>query len=100
MSLEYGILGFLSHKELTGYELKKAFDISCAFVWSVNQGQIYRTLEAMLKKDWVAITETSPGLSRLSDQSVSFQMGVYAGTGFSELFGAIPGRTSSDQKGE
>jgi len=62
LSLEYGILGFLSHKDLTGYELKKAFDISCVFIWSANQGQIYRTLEAMLKKDWISITETSPGL--------------------------------------
>ena len=62
MSLEYGILGFLSHKDLNGYELKKAFDISCAFIWAANQGQIYRTLEAMMNKDWVSITETSPGL--------------------------------------
>lgn len=62
MSLEYGILGFLSHRDLNGYELKKAFDISCVFIWSANQGQIYRTLEAMLKKNWVTITETAPAL--------------------------------------
>jgi DNA-binding PadR family transcriptional regulator len=62
MTLEYGILGFLSHKDLNGYEIKKAFDISCAFIWAANQGQIYRTLEAMLHKGWVSITEIAPGL--------------------------------------
>lgn len=62
MSLEHGILGFLWDKELTGYEIKKVFDISCRFIWAADQGQIYRTLEAMRKKDWVTITETAPAL--------------------------------------
>ena len=62
LSLEYGILGFLWDKELTGYELKKAFDISCTFIWAADQGQIYRSLEGLRKKDWVTIAETSPSL--------------------------------------
>lgn len=62
MSLEYGILGFLWNKDLTGYELKKVFDISCTFIWAADQGQIYRTLEGLRKKDWVTITETAPAL--------------------------------------
>lgn len=62
VSLEYGILGFLWDKALTGYELKKVFDISCAFIWAADQGQIYRTLGAMRKKNWVAIAETAPAL--------------------------------------
>lgn len=62
MSLEYGILGFLWDKELTGYELKKVFDISCTFIWAADQSQIYRTLESLRKKDWVTITETAPAL--------------------------------------
>ena len=62
MSLEYGILGFLWDKDLTGYELKKVFDISCTFIWAADQGQIYRTLDDLRKKDWVTITETAPAL--------------------------------------
>ncbi len=62
MSLEYGILGFLWDQELTGYELKKVFDITCTFIWAADQGQIYRTLEGLRKKDWVTIAETSPAL--------------------------------------
>lgn len=62
VSLEYGILGFLWDKELTGYELKKVFDISCAFIWAADQGQIYRTLDGLRKKDWVTIAETAPAL--------------------------------------
>lgn len=62
MSLEYGILGFLAEKDLTGYEVKKAFDIAAGFIWPANQGQIYRTLAAMLKKEWISISETAPGI--------------------------------------
>ena len=62
MSLEYGILGFLSKKDLSGYDIKKAFDIAAGFIWPANQGQIYRTLGTMLKNGWVIISETSPGI--------------------------------------
>ncbi len=62
MSLEYGILGFLSKKDLTGYDIKKAFDIAAGFIWPANQGQIYRTLKQMLQKNWVCIAEISPSI--------------------------------------
>jgi DNA-binding PadR family transcriptional regulator len=44
MSLKHAILGFLSIKPMTGYDLKKAFDQSIQFFWPANQSQIYRTL--------------------------------------------------------
>jgi PadR family transcriptional regulator, regulatory protein AphA len=44
MSLEYAILGFLSYKPFTGYELKKVFDNSIQHFWPADQSQIYRTL--------------------------------------------------------
>lgn len=44
MSLKHAILGFLSYRSMTGYDLKKAFDRSIQHFWPANQSQIYRTL--------------------------------------------------------
>jgi PadR family transcriptional regulator, regulatory protein AphA len=44
MSLEYAILGFLNYLPLSGYDLKKMFDISVQHFWQADQSQIYRTL--------------------------------------------------------
>ncbi|MEU8268175.1 PadR family transcriptional regulator [Sphaerisporangium sp. NPDC049002] len=50
MSLRHTILGFLSLKPLTGYDLKKYFDASVRHFWSADQAQIYRAL-AQLSED-------------------------------------------------
>lgn len=47
MSLKHAILGFLSFKSLSGYDLKKAFDRSVQHFWPANQSQIYRTLAGL-----------------------------------------------------
>jgi DNA-binding PadR family transcriptional regulator len=47
MSLDYGILGFLSAKNLSGYDIKKLFDISAAYFWPADQAQIYRSLKKL-----------------------------------------------------
>ncbi|MBT3188962.1 MAG: PadR family transcriptional regulator [Anaerolineae bacterium] len=47
MSLKHAILGFLSFKPLSGYDLKKTFDNSVRHFWTANQSQIYRTLSKM-----------------------------------------------------
>lgn len=47
MSLRYAILGFLSLRPLSGYELKKAFDNSVRHFWAADQAQIYRALAAL-----------------------------------------------------
>ncbi len=47
MSLKHAILGFLSFKSLSGYDLKKVFDQSIQHFWPANQSQIYRTLSKL-----------------------------------------------------
>ena len=47
MSLKHAILGFLSFKPFSGYDLKKTFDKSVRHFWPANQSQIYRTLSQM-----------------------------------------------------
>ncbi len=44
MSIDYAILGLLSWRSLTGYDIKKMFAGSAAFYWSGNNNQIYTTL--------------------------------------------------------
>lgn len=44
MDLKHAILGFLSWKPITGYELKKLFFDADFLPWSGNNNQIYKTL--------------------------------------------------------
>ena len=44
MNLEYTVLGFLSWKSFSGYDLKKIITGSEIHYWSGNNNQIYRTL--------------------------------------------------------
>lgn len=53
MTLKHAILGFLSFKPLSGYDLKKAFDQSVQHFWPANQSQIYRTLASLSEEGLV-----------------------------------------------
>ena len=44
MSIRYAILGLLSWKPASGYELKKVFENSPYLYWSGNNNQIYKSL--------------------------------------------------------
>ena len=44
MSIKYAILGYLSWRALSGYDLKKLIADSVAFHWTGNNSQIYTTL--------------------------------------------------------
>ena len=68
MSLRYAILGFLSLRPLSGYELKKAFDNSVRHFWAADQAQIYRALAA-LTDDGLTTVERVPS-ENLPDRKV------------------------------
>lgn len=55
MSIRQAILGFLSWKPFTGYELKKIFADALSFHWSGNNNQIYGTLVELHKAGAVSI---------------------------------------------
>ncbi len=44
MSLRHAILGFLSIRPMSGYDLKRTFDQSVRHFWSADQAAIYRML--------------------------------------------------------
>lgn len=53
MSIKHAILGLLSWKPSTGYELKKIFEESTSMYWSGNNNQIYKALVALLDEGLV-----------------------------------------------
>jgi PadR family transcriptional regulator AphA len=55
MPLEHAILAFLDFKPMSGYDLKKHFDVSVAHFWSATQSHIYKSLDGLEKKGWVAV---------------------------------------------
>ncbi|MDQ2905334.1 MAG: PadR family transcriptional regulator [Chloroflexota bacterium] len=55
MSIKYAILGFLSWRAFTGYELKKLFAESATSGWSGNSNQIYTTLVELHKEGLVSL---------------------------------------------
>jgi PadR family transcriptional regulator AphA len=57
MSLKYAILGLLSVKPQTGYEIKANFNQSIRYIWNSDQSQIYRTL-AEIADEGLATSKT------------------------------------------
>jgi PadR family transcriptional regulator, regulatory protein AphA len=55
VSIRNAILGFLSWKPFTGYELKKIFADALSFHWSGNNNQIYGSLVELHKDGAVSI---------------------------------------------
>jgi PadR family transcriptional regulator, regulatory protein AphA len=54
MSLPHALLGLLSYKPATGYDLKVAFASSIGMFWDASLPQIYRTLGQMEKNGWLS----------------------------------------------
>jgi PadR family transcriptional regulator AphA len=52
MPLEHAILAYIEYQPLSGYDLKKFFDVSVAHFWSATQSHIYKSLEGLEKKGW------------------------------------------------
>jgi DNA-binding PadR family transcriptional regulator len=53
MSINYAILGILSYKSMSGYDLKKIIQDSSFMHWSGNNNQIYKALVELLEKGMV-----------------------------------------------
>lgn len=62
--IEFAILGLLSWRPMTGYDIKKMFAGSAAFYWSGNNNQIYTSLVRLHDNELVTraveVQENSP----------------------------------------
>jgi PadR family transcriptional regulator AphA len=79
VSIKYAILGLLSSKPSTGYEMKKVFEESSAMYWSGNNNQIYKSLIELLNDGLVT--------SEIQHQETSPSKKIYTitGDGLAEL---------------
>jgi PadR family transcriptional regulator, regulatory protein AphA len=55
MPLEHAILAFLQYTPMTGYTLKKYFDVSINHFWTATQSHIYKSLDGLLARGWVEV---------------------------------------------
>jgi PadR family transcriptional regulator, regulatory protein AphA len=53
ITIEFAILGLLSLRPMTGYEIKKIFAGSDILYWSGNNNQVYTTLVKLHQNGWV-----------------------------------------------
>ncbi|HWR62392.1 MAG TPA: DUF4180 domain-containing protein [Clostridia bacterium] len=79
MSIKYAILGLLSWKPFTGYEMKKVFEESSVMYWSGNNNQIYKTLIQLLEEGLVT------GEVQHREASPSKKVYTITGDGLAEL---------------
>lgn len=54
LMLKYALLGLLSHKAMTGYELEGFITATIAHFWTAKLSQIYRTLKGLEEDGWVS----------------------------------------------
>jgi DNA-binding PadR family transcriptional regulator len=47
---KFAVLGLLSWKPMSGYDIKKLVDVGLSHFWNENYGQIYPTLESLVKE--------------------------------------------------
>ena len=91
MSLENGILGYLSMKPLSGYDIKKLFDMSAAYFWPADQAQIYRSLKKLKQEGLIEFREREAGKTverkvyAITDKGRETLHGWLMGTGEQDL---------------
>jgi DNA-binding PadR family transcriptional regulator len=60
MSLRHALLGLLSERPASGYDLLKRFDTSLSTVWPATQSQIYTELSKLAAADMISVTAEGP----------------------------------------
>ncbi len=58
MSVKYGLLAVLDRHSMHGYELRRELEIELGPEWAINYGQIYSTLERLVRDGLVVQSET------------------------------------------
>ncbi|MBL1081981.1 PadR family transcriptional regulator [Streptomyces actinomycinicus] len=60
MSLRHALLGLLSERSASGYDLLKTFDTSLANVWPATQSQIYTELTKLAGSGLITVAAEGP----------------------------------------
>ncbi len=59
MAIRHAILGILHYRDMHGYRIKAQIEHYFGHVWSINYGQIYPSLKAMLAEGLISMTEVN-----------------------------------------
>lgn len=65
---KFAILGLLTIKPLSGYDIKKMIHDSIAYFWSESNGQIYPTLNLLLKEYLIVLLENQSTNKKVRNQ--------------------------------
>ena len=57
MSLRFALLGLISMKPASGYDLKRTIERSIYFIWNATAPQIYTTLRSLREDDYISTEE-------------------------------------------
>lgn len=57
MSLRFALLGLISIKPASGYDLKRTIERSIYFIWNATAPQIYNTLRSLREDDYISTEE-------------------------------------------
>ena len=60
MSLNHALLGMLSVRQASGYDLMKSFDTSLANVWPATQSQVYGELNRLAETGLITVAAEGP----------------------------------------
>lgn len=60
MAVKYAILGLLHYKNMHGYRIKKHIERNFGHMWTINYGQIFKSLREMEAEGLVAMEEIVP----------------------------------------
>jgi DNA-binding PadR family transcriptional regulator len=60
MSLRHGILGLLSSRPMSGYDLTREFDLTLVHVWSAQHSQIYPELSRLAAAGLIEQIDSGP----------------------------------------
>ena len=58
MSVRHGILAVLDRRSMHGYELRREIEAELGDEWAINYGQVYATLERLLRDGFVVQSDT------------------------------------------
>jgi DNA-binding PadR family transcriptional regulator len=77
MAVREGLLALLGDGSSHGYQLKTGFEAATGGVWRLNVGQVYTTLDRLVRDGLVAVDEADEQRSyRLTDDGVA-ELGVW-----------------------
>jgi DNA-binding PadR family transcriptional regulator len=63
MSIKYAVLGLLHYKDMHGYQIKDHIENNFGYMWTVNYGQIYNTLKALVDEGLITLANVVPSSS-------------------------------------